>query len=1002
MKVNNKKRKNVFIIIIIIVLLLSIIWIIPTKIIKSTNKELAKRANININNSNSLLQYNILDLIKLLSVDNTYIIETNPEEEIIYQPTVKLLTKIKNYIETSKYEIQIFLNDEEILCSEIVNESEKEIIIEKEGKNVITCVIKKDNIEEYREDKVIYYIKPYTHQFLEEYSNIGLSTHFGLNSSLKDDIDYSIELLNALGVQNIRDSIRWDKVYKNNKFNFEETDNWINKINDSNIKITAILAGGTSEHLGDDWKINNEEELYKFQEYVAKVSEKYDYIDAYEILNEPNGYMTTDEEKKWYSRIINSSRDGIYSSRDDIIAGALIVHYKNEQESIDWMKDISNYLNSYKNINAYSYHPYASLEDLKLINNAYKIGVNNLGGFTRKYITEYGKKTSNDNDCSDITIQQSVINQANNVELSILYQFRTSSPNNNYDYGLLNYDYTPKPAYYAMKNYYENTNGSEYIGIVNLADGIEAHVYDKDGKPKIIAWATNSATVPYEDFIASDIYGNEIENINGTLTITTSPVYLDNVSTKYFYEAISNTVLEKYSEFEEKYSTEIASINGMQEQIDKLKYYMTSISNNTTETQENAIEMMSEHFAIGTTILNAFNNGKLDIEYVQISSMLDMLNDIGDSYEDLLTISATTREAYYTETQKLIDGAEKIINDNEDIDIVYPAKILDFARELHEKSEYINGLEEENDIKTGLIVSNSLHAYYLADWANDFANIYIDKYIKEKPVTVSYSNIDEFTNQDITVTLNIGTDSKITNNNGQNTYTFTRNGAFTFEYERRGQAFKEKVKVTSIDKDAPVITGAVNGKIYTESATPVIQDENLSSIEVLFNGIKIQYNNGTKLTQEGIYNIIATDKAGNTTAIEMYIVEEGPDGYIVQNNYILNVRQKTTVKQFADEFNLSSEYSIIRNDTNLSNDNIIATGDVLELRNGATYTIIVAGDINCDGKVTTYDLSTLRRYILNLREFNELESLAADINVDGQELGVKDYSRMRIEILGRY
>ena len=156
------------------------------------------------------------------------------------------------------------------------------------------------------------------------------------------------------------------------------------------------------------------------------------------------------------------------------------------------------------------------------------------------------------------------------------------------------------------------------------------------------------------------------------------------------------------------------------------------------------------------------------------------------------------------------------------------------------------------------------------------------------------------------------------------------------------------------------------------------------------------------LSAEGIYNITATDKAGNSTAIEMYIVEEGPDSYIVQNNYILNVRQKTTAEQFADKFNLSSEYSIIRNDTNLPNDNIIATGDVLELRNGATYTIIVAGDINCDGKVTTYDLSTLRRYILNLRKFNELESLAADINVDEQELGVKDYSRMRIEILGRY
>ena len=80
---------------------------------------------------------------------------------------------------------------------------------------------------------------------------------------------------------------------------------------------------------------------------------------------------------------------------------------------------------------------------------------------------------------------------------------------------------------------------------------------------------------------------------------------------------ISNTSLEKYSEFEEKFSQEIASIDGMQEQLDKLKNYMSSISGNTTETQENAIEMMSEHFALGTTILNAFNNEKLNVEYVR-------------------------------------------------------------------------------------------------------------------------------------------------------------------------------------------------------------------------------------------------------------------------------------------------------------------------------------------------------------------------------------------------
>ena len=43
---------------------------------------------------------------------------------------------------------------------------------------------------------------------------------------------------------------------------------------------------------------------------------------------------------------------------------------------------------------------------------------------------------------------------------------------------------------------------------------------------------------------------------------------------------------KKYAEFEEKFSTELESIDGLQEQINKLKNYMSSIANNKTETQE--------------------------------------------------------------------------------------------------------------------------------------------------------------------------------------------------------------------------------------------------------------------------------------------------------------------------------------------------------------------------------------------------------------------------------
>lgn len=1015
-------KKKCILIIIILIILFIILKLIPMLILW------ASKPTETTKTYSEVLTYDLHDLINYIANNIIYDINIIEDNSVLY--TQNYTFNIKNNgkeIESEDY-IEYTLNNEKNIV--YIDEQEKNIEINlQEGKNELEVKIKSNEDIKKQESRVIYYVKPYQKQFLDEFSNKGTVVHY--RDGRWEKYENTIELLLNSGIKNIRSSFIYKTAVKGDSFKFDYYDEWVPILIDNDINIIACITGMES-YAGSDNKINSKEEVELVNNFAKAIFERYPQIKDYEIFNEPNnatsvynnqGYVTP-EYYYWYAKTIQTIKQTSEQYDDiNIISGSAW----NPISTIDTDKSVAakTFFNgisvqgAYESSDAFSYHPYdwsvRSLQNSvlkqKIIDNSAVF--NEKGGFIKQYITEYGISSYNASNITEelqaeMLIQQSIIADYFDIDMAIQYNFwnvGNSLDSRDYNFGLLHNDYTPKPAYYAMKNYYENTNGAEYIGTVNLSDGIEAHLYDKDGKPKIIAWTTDtnySKSIEYEGFTASDMYGNEIENADGTLTITSSPVYLDNISTKYFYEAISNTALEKYAEFEEKFSSEIEQVDGLQEQINKLKDYMTSIKNNESETQEKAIEMMHEHFYLGTMILDAFSKNKLDVEYVKVSSILDMLNDIGDSYEDLLTVSATSREAYYTATEELINKAETTINNNSDLNILYPSKILDFAKELHEKSEYIIGLEEENDIKTGLIVSNSLHAYYLADWANDFANIYVNKYIKQNPVTVSYSNTDEFTNQDVTVTLNIGSDSKVTNNEGKNTYTFTKNGTFTFEYERRGQAFEEKITITSIDKEAPTISGVANGKIYTDSAKPVIKDENLEKVEVLFNGTNIQFNSGNTLKDEGIYNITATDKAGNVTSIEIYIVEKGEEGYIIENGYILNVRQKTTVNNFATKINLSSGYIIKRNDKTISNKEIIATGDILQLKNGAEYTIVVAGDINKDGKVTTYDLSTFRRYILGLREFDELESLAADINVDKQALGVKDYTRMRIEILGEY
>lgn len=942
--------------------------------------------------------------------------EINIDEQDIkdfYVDNEQLVVPIYLKDENSVYTVEYSINNNKY-NQNITGVQYYELIIslQNEMENNILIEIYKNDSKIFSWNRNVLYVKSIRKQFLSEIEFRGIQDHLGLNDY---NLDKEITLLNALGINNIRTNIRWSSIggYNREEFNYEYFDNRMQKLENSNINILVILDSPTN-YMGEDEIISTEEEKNKFINYAIKTANHFENINNFEILNEPNFYYNNENGIEWYTTVAKEIVDKM--NNKNIISGGTVLTGSKEFIEALYKNNLDNVLSSF------SFHLYDNnqtnggqlnkkyndnLTEFKNLNNKY-------GGFYKFTLTETGVPNSEklnitEDMQSNYLIQQSVILNKYCIDEYYIYNFRNtdnSNDSNSEYYGVVDYDYKPKKSYFALKNYYENTNGAEYIGTVNLAEGLEAHVYDKDGKPKIIVWSTNtenSIELPYENFTASNIYGNEIENTDGTIEITTSPVYLDNISDEYFYEAISNTTLEKYEEFEEKFEAEIANINGLQEEINKLKEYMVSIASNSTEDENVAIEQMNTHFNLGNVILSAYKNGSLDVEYVKLSSMLDMLNDIGNSYEDLLTVCATTRAPYYTATEELINSAESKINNNSDLEIVYPSKILDFAKELDEKSEYINSLSEENDIKTGLIVSNSLHAYYLSDWANEFASIYIDEYIEANPVTVSYSNTDEWTNQDVTATLNIGNDATVTNNGGSNTYIFKSNGSFTFEYERRGQAFKLEAKVSNIDKTYPTITGVKDGQTYTNSVKPVIEDTNLSIVSISYNGENMEYYDGITLEDEGMYSIVATDRAGNTTTVEFNIISDVQDEYVLQGNYLLNVWQETTLANFKNNYTSQEEsYIIKRNDTELTDTDIIATGDIIELSSGDTYTIVVAGDINCDGRVTVFDLSALRRYILKQIEFTEIELLSADINIDGNNIGAKDYSRMRLEILGMH
>ena len=897
------------------------------------------------------------------------------------------------------------------------------IKLTEEGLNNINVNIKENDTYLCKWVNDVYYVEPYKTQFLEELNQEGISTHMGYPWYTDDPSQISI--LKATGASYIRDDIRWNIIENSDgSYNYTKYDNWINEAYENNVDIIGILGYGSTTFMGSDSKISSEKELQHFLQFVENFATRYKgKIMYYEYWNEPNTILNTEDDVYWYIETVERLYPLLKSIDEDITLvigamrtdGAASDSFKTSNEIFDIF--YKNSLDQFSDVFSIHIYDYRKDDLNNIYNRLIKEHVdlfNDYGGFQNYFVTERGVSTfqgeggASEEKQTSIAVTQSVINDQYDAGIDILYMLRnrpTSTANSetiaSYNFGLLREDYTPKPAYYAMKNYYENTNGAEYIGTVDLGDGIDAHVYNKDGKPKIIAWSNNAdetVTIDYKGFTAKDTYGNDIANTNGKLEITLSPVYLDDVSKNYFYQAISNTALEKYAEFETEFETEISNIEGLQEEINELKQYMKSIASISNVSQSTASQKMKEHFNLGNLVLKVFRNEKLNIEYLRLSSMLDKLDDIGDSYEDLVTVSSTTINSNLGETKTLIDTVELNLKNNSDLEMKYPTKIIKCSEDLYEESEYINSLTEKNDIKTGLIVSKDLHAKYLAEWANTFIDVYIDEYIENNPLTVSYSET-KLTNKDVIVTLK-GNNIKITNNQGKNTYTFTKNGTFIFEYTIRGRNLKITVNVDNIDKEAPIVRNIENNQIIYTNILPNIVDENLNTITLKKDGKVISYTRGERLFDLGLYELRITDKAGNQINIVFRLAEEPEYNYTVKDKNITNVKVGTTKAQFIKNYIIIEDYKVFHNDTELKDDDTVSTGDTVKLSNGDIHTIIVAGDINKDGKITVYDYTMLRNYILRIDDFDNVEMLAADANCDNKVVGVSDYTKIREVILG--
>lgn len=130
------------------------------------------------------------------------------------------------------------------------------------------------------------------------------------------------------------------------------------------------------------------------------------------------------------------------------------------------------------------------------------------------------------------------------------------------------------------------------------------------------------------------------------------------------------------------------------------------------------------------------------------------------------------------------------------------------------------------------------------------------------------------------------------------------------------------------------------------------------------------------------------------------------NGY-VEGKEIFGYAEKTEISQMLANMTSSAGVKIFDKSGKEKTAGIIANGDVIKKydKEGKNvlneYTVILDGDITCDGKVNAVDYVKAKRFVLKAQTLSDLEKKAADANRNGKVDAV-DYAQIKSHVLNNF
>lgn len=314
--------------------------------------------------------------------------------------------------------------------------------------------------------------------------------------------------------------------------------------------------------------------------------------------------------------------------------------------------------------------------------------------------------------------------------------------------------------------------------------------------------------------------------------------YYDNFDKKYNIKNVANNLINSVDSVmnSDKYINLLnnESINDSYLSLRETIHYL---SNSIDIINKNSVSYSYEClYDLMKIVSNEYYNNNLsnEVNEAYLGDLIKDLDSLSSEYKELYSYYVTEDNIDVSTVKNALNNTIDKYNNNLNLNIGYLENIISTAKKI-----YNNYLMTDNVYEN---VFNKERITYITNVVNNVLDIQINKIVESEQAKIKVTfdkDINQPTSENITATLNLGNETKITNNNGSNKHTFYENGTFTFNLEIRGVKFTLDITINNISKNYIIKDGYIDNITKNTLANTLKNELNISNYTIKRNGRNI-------------------------------------------------------------------------------------------------------------------------------------------------------------------